>query len=245
MSRTIRHPTPEMHAALDAEREGRLSHEARAALDTAEREWRYATDAASAWRFGPAQDEEELAARRRRDGAYRRYLTLCHRIGRNYLNPIELKRGMTPMRRAEIAGYVRDVYEDYTEHRQILHADDLMCYAALFAAGNDDGQIVDGLQDLAAEAVRIAAHTADTLDTTRSFRRLAPAMRRKLLRLPELRRRIERGGYLVDSIEKVSRTDAEYNALMDLCNRACPEDYDGPDLSGAQALAILDQMEAS
>ena len=233
MSRTIRTVTPEMHAALAASREVRLSQRAAAAIDTAKREYDYATDAASCWRFGPGQDEEHLAALRRRDGAYRRYLRLCHRIGRNYLRPISLKRGMTPAMRTAIVAHVREIHGEFMDvEGKAPSRQWLMAHAALFAASDDDGRMVEGLEHLGEEASRIAAAEAELLRCPED-------------RLPELRRRIEAGGYLVDSIEKVSRTNAEYNALIDRVNDACPEDYDGPDLAGPQALAILDKMEAS
>ena len=170
MSRTIRFPTPEMHAALDASRRGQLSQRAAAAIGTAEREWNYLSHACSPHRFeGLADaDRQELAARRRRDGAYRRYLTVCHRIGRNYLRPIALKRGMTPLMRTAVAAHVREVHAEYVSKGEPVSRDELMCLAALFAAGNDDGQIVDGLQDLATEAARIGFHAADTLDVAES-----------------------------------------------------------------------------
>ena len=62
-------------------------------------------------------------------------------------------------------------------------------------------------------------------------------------RIADVRRRIVEGVGLVASIEAASTTDAEYNALMDLCNAACEDDYDGPDMTGDQALAILAKME--
>ncbi len=169
MSKTIRTITPEMHAALDADREGRLSPQARSAIDTAEKDWQMASHAAhpSHFTFDTAGDREFLVARRRRDGAFRRYITVCHRIGRNYYRPSSLrKRGLSPMMRTAVAAHVREVHEEIlTVEGTPPSSAELMCLAALFAAGNDDGQITPGLEAIAAEAARIGFHTADTLET--------------------------------------------------------------------------------
>ena len=155
---------------------------------------------------------------------------------------------MSPQMRTEIAGYVREVHGEILDVEGTAPSrEELMCLAALFAAGDDDGRIIPALQDLAVEAGLIASHVANTLQT-----RPEPALpeegepmltTRERSRLQELRGLIEAGGGLVDSIDAVSRTNTEYNALMDRCNAACPEDYDGPDMTGKQALAIVDKME--
>ena len=80
------------------------------------------------------QDESQMRALRRANGAYRRYLTLCHRIGRNYYRPSSLrKRGMTPMMRTAVAAHVREVHEEYEAKGDTVTRDELMCLAALFA----------------------------------------------------------------------------------------------------------------